>query len=352
MQPRKPRQAAQDQPPTPPASSRTDLFLGGERVLGEYANDEALKRARQDPAGLVWVALSEPSEQTLIAVAQTFGLHPLAVEDAIHGNQRPKLEEYDHTSFLVIKPATYVEHDRLTATSEVVETGELMLFVGSHFLVSVQRGATCDLDRVRHRLDSDHSTLQHGAWAAVHAIMDTVVDEYLAVISAVSEDIARVEESIFSTRQSGDVLRIYKLNRETMELRRAVAPLTRPLALLSSKSPEAGEPDVPMALRQLFRDVADHQIQVVDQLNGYEQLLDSVISASLAEVGIRQNDDMRRISAWVALAAVPTMIAGIYGMNFDHMPELRWPWGYPTVIAVMATICGFLYRAFRRSGWL
>ncbi len=314
---------------------------------------DGLKMARSDPSGLMWLSLTAPSGGTLVEVAATFELHPLAVEDAIHGDQRPKLVEFGETSFLVLRTARYVQHTRLTATSEVIDTGELMLFIGPHFVVSVSRGPACDFDQVRRELDRRRGQDgQYGPWSLVHAVVDTVVDEYLAVLSEVNADIDQVEESIFSTRRSGDVQRIYKLNREVMELHRAVFPLSRPLGLLSSAAPEAGAPDVPMELRPSFRDILDHLSRVIDQLNGYDQLLDSVLSASLAEVAIRQNDDMRRISAWVALAAVPTMIAGIYGMNFDHMPELRWSFGYPLILAVMATICGLLYRAFRRSGWL
>lgn len=345
-----------DEPPrhTPPPKASPvatfDLYLGGERVSVERSYAEGLTAARAHPDGFVWLNLTEPSVETLTAVAETFDLHRLPVEDAIHGEQRPKYEEFGETSFLVLRTAIYVEHERLTATSEVVETGDLMVFVAQHFVVSVLRGAPCDLERLRDELSADD--LSHGPWSVVHGIVDAVVDEYVGVVNGVRDDIDKVEQSIFESRRSGDVQRIYKLNREVMELRRAVTPLSRPLSLLASSIPEAGAPDVPLELRPQFRDIQDHLSRVIDQLNGYDSLLNSVISASLAEVAIRQNDDMRRISAWVAIAAVPTMIAGIYGMNFDTMPELTWTWGYPLVVAVMATICTLLYRGFRRSGWL
>ena len=330
-----------------------DLYLHGERVAGERSHAEGLSAARAHPAGFVWLSLTEPSTPTLAEAAATFELHRLAVEDAIHGDQRPKLQEFGGDSFLVIKTARYVQHERLTETSEVVETGELMVFIGEHFVVSVLRGPVCDLDRIRRQLAGNgERLLPHGPWAVVYAIVDAVVDEYLAVVSGVRGDIEKVERSIFASRRAGDVQRIYKLNREVMELRRAVTPLVRPLALLASTAPEAGAPDVPLGLRPLFRDVQDHLSRVVDHLNAYDDLLNSVIAASLAEVAIRQNDDMRRISAWVAIAAVQTLIAGIYGMNFIHMPELKWVLGYPFALVIMVTSSVLLYRAFRRSGWL
>ncbi len=351
MRPRTDLPAPSVPAPTPTAAT-IEMYLDGERIPGQRSYAEALKVARIQ-GGIVWLCLTEPTAEILNDVAAIFGLHPLAVEDAIHGDQRPKLEEFGETSFMVLKTATYVEHERLTATSEVVDTGELMIFVGQHFVITVQRGPDCHLDEVRKSIDADdEKLLVHGPWAAVYAIVDAVVDEYVAVTSGVRDDIDQVEETIFESRRSGDVQRIYKLNREVMELRRAVTPLGRPLTLLSSLSPEAGAPDVPMDLRPLFRDVQDHVARVVDLLNSYDALLDSVISASLAEIGIRQNEDMRKISAWVAIAAVQTLIAGVYGMNFRHMPELNWVLGYPFALTIMLTSAVVLYRAFRRNKWL
>lgn len=324
------------------------LYVDGVRKSGRIDYVEAFAEARRHDNAFVWLGLHEPDVTEFADIAAVFDLHPLAVEDAVHAShQRPKLERYADMTFVVLKTARYVEHVELTATTEVVETGDVMLFIGANFVISVRHGDACKLAGVRAGLEASRELLQHGPWAVFHAVTDRVVDLYLDVVDEIEDDIDEVEESVFSST-STDVQRIYQLKREVVEFKRAVMPLARPLAALISGQ----VPSVPMEVRRYIRDIEDHLARATEQVTGFDDLLSSILQASLAQVGVQQNNDMRKISAWVAIAAVPTMIAGIYGMNFDHMPELRWWFGYPLVMLFMATVCTLLYRAFRRSGWL
>lgn len=319
------------------------LYLDGRRMpCGDLSDELEAIRATGGPGDFLWIGLKDPTQAEFDDVDDELQLHPLAVEDAVKGRQRAKVELYDSTVFVVLKPLRYVEE-----TSDI-ETGELMVFVGDRFVVTVRRGEAGPLAGLRHDLESDTDRLRMGPMSVLHAIMDEVVDSYQAIDAEIGTDLEEIETRVFS----GDLMdsaAIYRLKREVLEFKRAAAPLSVPLQLLhrSEKSPVAeGE------LRLLMRDVADHLHQVIDHVESYDRLLTDVLGAHLAQISVQQNSDMRRISAWVAIAAVPTMIAGIYGMNFDNMPELRWHYGYFAVLAVMAVACGGLYRAFRRSGWL
>ncbi|MFF3425645.1 magnesium/cobalt transporter CorA [Streptomyces sp. NPDC002602] len=311
--------------------------------------DEALRRVRKNGEGFVWVGLHEPSQEEITGLAGLFDLHPLAVEDAVNAHQRPKVERYDDTLFAVFKTVRYVEHEELTATSEVVETGELMAFVGEDFVLTIRHGGRGTLGPVREALEAAPDQLAKGPAAVLHAIADHVVDDYVAVTDAVQNDMDAVETAVFSEYGGrGDAGRIYQLKRELLELRRAVAPLGRPLHLLATEP----IPLIPPDIRAYFRDVADHLTRATEQIGAYDGLLDSVLQAHLAQVTVAQNEDMRKITAWAAIVAVPTMVCGVYGMNFDHMPELHWTYGYPLVVAVMAIACLVIHRGFRRNGWL
>jgi magnesium transporter len=331
-----------------PAVVDCALYEDGTRRPGTLALTQALDAARADPGSFVWIGLHAPETGDLSEIADAFDLHPLAVEDAVEAHQRPKLEQYDDTLFLVLKTIVYVEHDELTATSEVVDTGEIMVFAGDSFVVVVRHGSAPPLTEVRRRLEADPARLAFGPAAVVHAIADQVVDDYQAVADKVEEDFERLEADVFSSRRTDDAERIYQLKRELTEFKRAVVPLARPLERLV-----AGEiPGIDAPVAPYLRDVQDHLALVRERLNGFTELLDSILSASLARVTVQQNTDMRKISSVAALLAVPTMFVGVYGMNFEHMPELRWSYGYPGVLILMASTCGLLYRAFRRNGWL
>ncbi len=320
------------------------LYVDGVRREGRLPLGGAL-HAAADTGGFVWIGLYEPTNEEISGLAREFNLHPLAVEDAVNAHQRPKVERYGDTLFMVFKTVRYVEHHTLTWNSEVVETGEVMLFVGTNFVVSVRHGMPGELTRVRAALESNPDLLRHGPPAVVYAVADAVVDGHLAAADEVEDDVDEIEASVFAPRAGRDIDRVYQFKREVLEFRRAVVPLVGPLSELRSL-PEMA------ALSDELRDVDDHLLRVSEQVAGFDELLNALLDAQLARVSVQQNNDMRKISAWVAIAAVPTMIAAIYGMNFTHMPELHWLFGYPLTIGVMVVACWVLYRAFRKSGWL
>ena len=326
------------------------IYRDGVRQEAAPTVEESVARVRKRGHGFVWLGLHEPTETEFAQVADLFDLHPLAVEDAVQAHQRPKVDQYDDILFAVFKTVTYVEHEQLTATSEVVTTGEIMVFTGPDFVVTVRHGRHGSLGPLREDLEADPHQLAKGPAAVLHAIADHVVDDYLTVTDAVQNDIDQVETDVFSPQGTkvADAGRIYQLKRELLELKRAVVPLSRPLALLATEPIHALPPEI----RAYFRDVADHLARATEQITGFDALLDSILQAHLAQVTVAQNEDMRKITAWAAIIAVPTMVCGVYGMNFDHMPELRWRFGYPLIIAVIATACFAMHRGFRRNGWL
>jgi magnesium transporter len=305
-------------------------------------------RVATEQGGFVWLGLYEPTEAELAVFAEEYGLHPLAVEDAVYAHQRPKLERYDDAVFMVLKTARYVEHEQLTATSEVVDTGEVMVFLGPHYVITVRHGDHSHLHALRTRLEEERDLLCLGPSAVLYAVADLVVDNFVDVATAVDEDVDELEASVFSPQRTDDIGRLYQLKRELMQLRRAVAPLEVPLQRLAE-----GQVDVvPEAIGSYFRDVLDHAIRVRDQVGGLDELLSSILQASLARTGLSDNEDTRKISAWAAIVAVPTLITGVYGMNFDTMPELHTRYGYPTVLVGIVVVCLLLYRGFKRNGWL
>jgi magnesium transporter len=338
------------------------VYREGTRLPCADLSDE-LDRLGDAPDGFIWIGLKDPTAAEFDLVRHELGLHPLAVEDAIKGDQRPKLEVYDGSLFLVLKPLRYIE-----STSQV-ETGEVMLFVGAHFVVTVRRGEASPLTDVRRRLEANAAHLAHGPAAVLHAVMDSVVDGYTLIDAEIGTDLEQMEESVFADevsaeeaspsgvlttgrdgrrRDGQEARRIYLLKREVLEMRRAIVPLVDGARRLADHP----MPHVPDPARPFFRDVADHLLRVTDHLESYDRLLSDILSAHLTRVSVQQNNDMRQISAWVAIAAVPTMIAGIYGMNFEHMPELGWRLGYPLALLVMLGACASMYRAFKRAGWL
>ncbi|MFC9127369.1 magnesium and cobalt transport protein CorA [Streptomyces sp. NPDC057099] len=310
---------------------------------------DVVERVRKRREGFVWLGLHEPTDQEFAGIAELFDLHPLAVEDAVEAHQRPKLERYGETLFAVFKTVCYVEHEELTATSEVVNTGEIMVFVGEDFVITVRHGRHGSLGPLREELESDPGQLAKGPSAVLHAIADHVVDDYLTVTDSMQADIDQVETDVFAeTGARADPGRIYQLKRELLELKRAVVPLSRPLEDLATRPIRAVDPEI----QAYFRDVSDHLLRAKEQIASFDELLNSILQAHLAQVTVAQNEDMRKITAWAAIIAVPTMVCGVYGMNFEHMPELHWRYGYGMVIGVISVACVTLYRAFRRSGWL
>ncbi|MER6672547.1 magnesium and cobalt transport protein CorA [Streptomyces sp. NPDC000983] len=341
-------------PGTPSAVVDCAVYRDGARVeSGEQLSPhEAMRHVRRD-GGFVWIGLHEPTEAEFAGIAGEFGLHPLAVEDAVQAHQRPKLERYDDSLFTVFKTVHYVEHDELTATSEVVETGEVMCFTGRDFFITVRHGGQGSLRALRHRLQDDPELLAKGPSAVLHAIADHVVDGYIAVADSLQDDIDDVETDVFSPGRKGsprgtDAGRIYQLKREILEFKRAVSPLLRPMQLLSERPMRLIDPDI----QKYFRDVADHLARVQEQVVGFDELLNSILQANLAQASVAQNEDMRKITSWAAIIAVPTMVCGVYGMNFDYMPETHWKFGYPMVLGVTVMICFGIHRTLKRNGWL
>ena len=324
------------------------VYRDGHRI--DCAADwRAAARLAREQGGFVWIGLHEPSARQLGEIAAEYGLHPLAVEDAVHAHQRPKLERYDDMVFTVVKTVHYLDETPGDGVGEVVETGEIMVFLGPDYVVTVRHGEHGGLAGMRRSLEHDSSLLALGPSVVLHGIVDRVVDEYLAVAQALTADVDELEAAVFtSSSRLASTDAMYGLKREVLALRRAAAPLAGPLQELT-----AGRvPNVAEDISEYFRDVADHLSTVVDQVLSGDDLLNTLVQANLARISVQQNTDMRRISAWVAIAAIPTMVAGIYGMNFDHMPELRWQYGYPIVLGSLVVVCGLLYRAFRKNGWL
>ncbi|MEV4480244.1 magnesium/cobalt transporter CorA [Micromonospora coxensis] len=339
--------------PTPAGPGRSGvvdcaLYVGGRRQPGEWHYAEALEAARRERDAFVWLGLHEPELTEMSAIAETYGLHELAVEDAVKAQQRPKLERFGEVSFLVLRTARYCEHAELTENSDVVETGQVMLFIGPNFLISVRHGDASRLSAVRADLEAKRDLLVHGPWAVAYAVTDRVVDLYLEVADRLEDDLDVLEADVFAPQGSGRIQRIYQMKRELVEFKRAVMPLQRPLLTLVAEVNR----EVPREVRRYFRDVQDHLSRAVEQVNSYDDLLNSILQARLAQVTVDQNNDMRKIAAWAAIAAVWTAFAGVYGMNFENMPELKWTYGYPGVLALMLAISLALYRWFRRNGWL
>ncbi|MEU4311065.1 magnesium/cobalt transporter CorA [Nocardia sp. NPDC024068] len=335
--------------PVPVARAVVDcgIYRDGHRLPGRFGFAEALAEVRDsESSGFVWLGLHEPDIHQMGEVAEVFGLHRLAVEDAVAGNQRPKLERYDDTLMFVLRTVAYVEHD-MHSVSEIVLTGQILIFLGADFVVAVRHGEHSGLRPLRAELEADPERLRLGPGAVLHAIADHVVDTYLEVVREIEADVEEMEQEVFTPRSQLSIESIYQLKREIVELRRAVVPLDLPLQVLTR--PESG---LGKEVRRYLRDVTDHHTTAAERVHDFDDALSALISATLARIAVRQNTDMRKISALVALAAVPTMLAGIYGMNFEHMPELKQPWGYPTVLAVMVAACGGLVVMFRRNGWL
>ncbi|MFD9303655.1 magnesium/cobalt transporter CorA [Streptomyces sp. NPDC060048] len=321
------------------------MYRNGRRSQAPEDFSDALDEARATGDAFLWVGMHEPTEKEFEHVSQEFGLHPLAVEDALTAHQRPKLEVYDDSLFVVLKPVMYDDDaDRVT-------TGELMVFIGDSFVVTVRHGEGAALTAVRRRLEQDPEVLRHGPTAVLYAVSDAVVDHYIEVAAELQADLEELEAEVFSPSSAdtkNTAARIYAFKRQVLEFRRSTSPLLQPMDRLAFGT----VPFVHEHARPFFRDVADHLTKANEYIEGLDRLLSDALAAHLAQMGVRQNDDMRKISAWAAMAAVPTMVAGIYGMNFEHMPELTHRWGYPAVLVVMAALCAGLYRMFKRRGWL
>jgi magnesium transporter len=330
------------------------IYVGGRRTAEPSSLQETYEACRERH-GLAWIGIYEPTEEEFASVAEEFGLHPLAVEDAIKAHQRPKLERYGETLFTVLKSARYLDE------SESVEFGEIHVFVGADFVVTVRHGEASTLDRVRRRLESMPELLCRGPEAILYAIMDRLVDDYAPVVAGLEHDIDEIETEVFGGK-AGVSKRIYELSREVIEFQRATTPL---VGILSSLIAE-GAYQIDSEVRRYLRDVHDHALRVTEQVVGFREILQNILSVNLTLVGlsqneevnkltqvsIEQNEEVKRISAWAAILFAPTLVGTIYGMNFNHMPELHWLLGYPFALLLMLVTSVSLYAVFKRRGWL
>jgi magnesium transporter len=316
---------------------------------GARQHDEALTPERaaelRGSAGsgeFVWIGIHEPEAGDLERLQKLFNLHELAIEDAQNPHQRPKIEDYDQDVFIVLKTAHYHE-DR-----EIVHFGEIHLFAGPGYAITVRHGPGSELASARQRLEARPDLLRLGASSAVWAILDKVVDDYIPVVDAIEDDVEEVEKDVFDDDIPAPTARIYNLKREVIEFHRAVWPLLNPLETLE----EGGFERVPEELRSYFRDVADHAKRVDEQVSAQRELLTSVLQANLSLVSVNQNETVKKISAIFGIIGVPTFVASVYGMNFDNMPELHWHYGYAYALGLMAICVAALVSFFRRIDWL
>jgi magnesium transporter len=330
------------------------IYVAGRRAAEPSSLQETYEACRERH-GLAWIGLYEPTEEEFASVTEEFGLHPLAVEDAIKAHQRAKIERYGETLFTVLKSARYLDE------SETVEFGEIHVFVGADFVVTVRHGEASTLDRVRRRLESMPELLCRGPEAILYAIMDRVVDDYAPVVAGLEHDIDEIETEVFGGK-AGVSKRIYELSREVIEFQRATTPL---VVILSSLIGE-GAYQVDSEVRRYLRDVQDHALRVTEQVVGFREILQNILSVNLTlvslsqneevnkltQVSIEQNEEVKRISAWAAILFAPTLVGTIYGMNFNHMPELHWLLGYPLALVLMVVTSVSLYAVFKQRGWI
>src|SRR5215208_5165195 len=342
--------------------------VDGRQVAESRSLRETYEALRKEH-GVAWIALYRPTEEEFASVAEEFGLHELAVEDALEAHQRPKIERYGDTLFLVLRPARYLD------APEEVEFGEIHVFVGEDFVVSVRHGEASTLDRVRRELESMPEMLRRGPVAILYAIMDHVVDDYAPVVAGLENDIDETETDVFGGNM-GVSRRIYELSREAIQCRRATAPLVEVLSNLVEDNAYQVDPEV----RRYLRDVRDHALRLTDKVVALGELLQNILMVnltlvnlsqnekvtkltevnikqteevnSLTQASIAQNDQVKKISAWAAMLVVPTIVTGVYGMNFEYMPELHWLFGYPFALALIVVVSVGLYFIFKRSSWL
>ena len=328
------------------------IYVDGRRTAEPISLQETYDACRER-RGVAWIGLYRPTEEEFESVAGEFGLHPLAVEDAIKAHQRPKLERYGDTLFVVLKAARYLDE------TETVEFGELHVFVGEDFVVTVRHAESPAIGEVRAKLEREPELLRRGTEAILHAILDRVVDDYGPVVDGLENDIDEIEDEVFSGN-AGVSRRVYELSREVLEFQRATKPLVGMLSYL------IGESDVEPEVKRYLRDVQDHVLQVTERVEGFREILQNILSVNLTLVGLSQNEEIynltrvsinqseevKKISGWAAILFAPTLVGTVYGMNFDHMPELHWVLGYPFALALMVLVSLSLYVVFKARGWL
>jgi magnesium transporter len=332
------------------------IYVDGARVESPQSLTETFESLRRHPDGMAWIGLYRPEEHEVESLAAEFELHPLAAEDAIHAHQRPKIERYGDTLFVVLRPARYLD------ATEEVEFGEVHVFVGPRFVITVRHSEAPEFGSVRHRLEGQPELLRRGPEAVFYAVLDKVVDGYYPVVAGVGNDIDEIEVEVFCGEPRVSQ-RIYELSREVADFQRATRPLTNMIGALGAGFVKY---HVDEELQRYLRDVEDHLTQIVERVDEFRQALRDMLTVNATLVAQQQNEEMRRlgeasnvqneevkkISAWAAILFAPTLIGTIYGMNFEHMPELGWAHGYPFALLLMAITCLVLYAVFKKRGWL
>jgi magnesium transporter len=332
------------------------IYVSGVRTANPENLEETYEvlRARH---GMAWIGMYRPTDEEIESVAKEFDLHHLAVEDTLGGHQRPKLERYGTTQFIVLQPARYLD------ASEEVEFGEVHMFIGPDFAITIRHAESPDLGRVRKRLEANPKLLALGPLAIMYAVLDQVVDEYAPVVSGLENDIDEIEDQLFS-EEANVSRRIYELSREVIAFQRATQPLVGMLAILRERI--SSEDERTIELHRDLRDVEDHVISLVERVDGFRSLLQNALMVHSTLVGQRQNEETRalteaslsqgeqtkRISSWAAILFAPTLIAAVYGMNFTFMPELKFWWGYPAAVLLMIALAFILYASFKKRGWI
>lgn len=334
--------------PTEVAMVDCAVYIDGIRDRHRVTYSEAIRRVRDIGRGFVWIDLVAPDPDLMEDLSRELGLHALITEDAANGQERSKLEAYADTLVLNMSTAEYIAHDSVTQVSDIVSTGEVMVVLGLNFVVTVRHGDQIGLADIRSGLDLSSKWLAQGPAAVMHAVADRVVDHYLVATEGMTADFDELESALFAPRTAVDIEQLYVLKRELLELKHVIGPLTLPLRRLAVDHLDL----VPPEIRHYFRDVQDHHALAAAEVTTLDERSTSLVGAAMTIVGVQQNTDMRKISAWVAIAAVPTMIAGIYGMNFRHMPELDTRYGYYVVLGVMVAMCTGLFLLFRKNRWL
>jgi magnesium transporter len=333
----------------PPLSSVIDWgwYVDGSR---QQAPDvaTAARRAVNEKQGFVWLGLKDPTDEDLAALPNQFDLHPLAVEDAVEGHTRSKLEMFGDDMFVVLSTVAYVDHESMIDVSEVVTTGQVMIFLSEHFVITVRKGEQAPLGSIRRKLESDPERLARGSWTVLYSIADMIIDDYLAVVQEFESDVDEVEAAVFAADGERRVNNVYRLKRELIEFKRAVVPLAQPLQRLATR----GYPMIPDEAQAYFRELHDHHIAAAEAVASFDEVLSSIMQAAVARLSVSDNQDMRKLAAWAAMIAAPTALTGIYGMNFQSIPLAGSPAGFYLFCALIITVMAAIYIGFKHNRWL
>jgi magnesium transporter len=346
------RKTAPPPPPKPSGPPPSSVIDWGWYVDGvrQPASDvaTAARRAINEKQGFVWLGLKEPTDADLHALPAQFDLHPLAIEDAVEGHTRSKMELFGDDMFMVISTVAYIDHKQLTESSEIVSTGQVMVFLNERFVITVRKGEHAPLGNIRRRLEADPERLAQGTWTVLYSIADMIIDDYLNVVGDFETDVDEVEAMIFAENGERKISNVYQLKRELIEFKRSVVPLAAPLQRLASRD----YPMIPNEAQAYFRELHDHHIAAAEAVASYDEVLTSIMQAALARLSVSDNQDMRRLAAWAAVIAAPTALTGLYGMNFSPMPWSQGPSHFWVFLALIVAVMAAIYLGFKRNHWL